>query len=463
MDLDAWLASDVTSDETRTQYNYFMRPEPRDVVSDIAVDGATGQRYRYMRVGMVRNAKDDDRKIMQVYLDPLPHVRITKAKDLQGWYKSRTEPPGIRPRPCYTDAILTQPYGGYCAVGCSFCYINSGFRGYRGSGLITVPMDYGLHVRSQLAELRTSAAGYFSSFTDPFLPLEDVYHNTQNGATAFAEAGLPIFFLSRLSYPGWAFDLLQRNKYSYAQKSINTPHQATWHKLSPGAAPLGQHLAEITELRRKGIYVSIQVNPIIPGVTTHEDVCLLFELLAQAGANHVIVKFVEAGYSWAPSMIERLRKRFGARADRFAELFTDNMGGQRCVAEGYRLEGHAIYSKKAREEGMTYATCYEYRYDRTPDGAIVNKTGVSIGAEYLTADQCHGHRVPMFTKLDGSTEFTEVAECPPSGCLTCASDNGGASRCGSELYGAAQALRKSHLKIGVYDPSLRITLTTLTE
>src|SRR5690606_36854797 len=114
-----------------------------------------------------------------------------------------------RPRPCFSEAILTEPYSGYCRVGCAFCYVNSGFRGYRGSGLISVPLGYGAQVAAMLAKTKTGTAGYFSSFTDPFLPIEDVYHNTQQGAEAFARLGLPVFFLSRLSYPGWPIDLLK--------------------------------------------------------------------------------------------------------------------------------------------------------------------------------------------------------------------------------------------------------------
>jgi DNA repair photolyase len=79
--------------------------------------------------------------------------------------------------------------------------------------------------------------------------------------------------------------------------------------------------------------VSIQVNPIIPGVTSHDDIRTLFRRLAEVGANHVIVKFVEAGYSWAPTMVERMVKRFGDRGREFARLFTENMGGQRTVRE----------------------------------------------------------------------------------------------------------------------------------
>lgn len=451
MDLDAFMQEDLTSEETKEAYRYFMRPEPKDIRGPIEVDPETGQRSRLLSVGMLRNAPEDQRKVMRVYLDPFPHIRIPNAKPLQGWYKSKVEKAGVRDRPCFTDAVLTEPYGGFCPVGCAFCYVNSGFRGYRGSGLISVPMDYGDQVAKMLARMKTSAAGYFSSFTDPFLALEDVYHNTERGARAFVREGLPIFFLSRRPYPGWAFDLLGMNRYSYMQKSINTPSEADWKKLSPGAAPLAQHFAEIREARKRGIYVSIQVNPVMAGVVSHDDVEHLFELLAEAGANHVIVKFVEAGYSWAPAMVERMTRRFGPeRGARFAALFTENIGGQKTIVEDYRMEGHVRYKAKATKLGLTYATCYEYRFERDASGRITSKTGVSVGRDFTTADQCHGHKVPMFTR-NVAGRFQEVPECAPSGCLYCAPEGSTKGRCGSDLFGSAPALRGSDFQVGVYD------------
>lgn len=444
----AWLSEDLFEGETaRERYKYFMRPEPKDIVSDIEVDPESGMRSRILRVGMVRNAPDDMKKEMRVYLDPFPHIRIEKAKELQGWYKSLSEPKGTRNRPCFTDAILTEPYGGFCTVGCVFCYINSGMRGYRGSGLIAVPMDYGKQVRKMLGSMQSAAAGYFSSFTDPFTPLETYYHNTQEGAQAFVDAGLPIFFLSRLAYPGWAFDLIKQNPYSYAQKSINCADPEVWKKLSPGALSLDDHLEEIRELHRRGIYVSIQVNPIVPGVVNHRDVEHTFERLKEAGADHVIVKFVEAGYSWAPAMVERIYKRFGQVAGtRFEGLFTENIGGQRTIVEDYRLEGHHRYRAYATKLGLTYATCYEYKMIRDETGKIIDKTGVSIGREFTTAEQCHGHRVPMFQRPHPDAPFREIEECPPTGCLYCATENKGAPRCGDLTLGEAKALRLVDLR-----------------
>jgi DNA repair photolyase len=326
-------------------------------------------------------------------------------------------------------------------------------RGYRGTGLISVPIDYGLQIAKQLTKVRRAAAGYFSSFTDPFTPLEAFYHNTQRAAEEFVKVGLPIFFLSRLRYPSWAIELLKQSPHSYAQKSLNTGDPEDWRKLSPGALSLKAHFDDIRRIKRAGVYVSIQCNPIVPGVTSHADIRRLFEELAAAGADHVIVKFVEAAYSWAPAMVQRIKKVFGPeRGGAFESLFTQNIGAERTVDEAYRMEGHTLYSRWAAELGMSYATCYEYRYERDGQGKILNKTGVSIGRELTTAAQCHGHAVPMYTRGSEHEPFRPVAECPPSGCLYCADENEeapGKARCGDELAGEAVALRPPDLKVPI--------------
>jgi DNA repair photolyase len=452
----SWITVQTIGDDDNTaatNYSYFMRPEPRENLGPIRLeyDEWFGRevKVRDLSIGMTRNAKKENRKIVKAYLEPYPHMRIDKAKPLQGWYKGLHEPKGVRARPCFTEAVLTQPYGGWCAVGCAFCYVNSGFRGYRGTGLITVPLNYGEQIRSQLRKIRRGAAVYFSSSTDPFIPLEEVYHNTEEAAKACVEVGLPIFFLSRLRYPQWAVDLLKQNKHSYAQKSINTPDPEDWRRMSPGALSLNGHFNDIRRLKRNGIYVSIQVNPVIPGVTSNSQIVELFKLLAKAGADHVIVKFVEAGYSWAPAMAERMIKRYGDRGRAFADLFQENIGGQRTIVEDYRMRAHKVYSSAAKRYGMTYATCYEYQYLRDSSRNVLDKTGESIGRKFTTAAQCHGHAVPVYTRINEGEKFRPVKECPPSGCLYCASENDGVPRCGDKLAGEAMALKLIQLTIPV--------------
>ena len=449
-----WLDGE-TGEAAQTAYKYFMRPDPdqRGELGPIQEehDELTGRTasFRSARIGMTRGAADENKRDVKVYVGfdgtpTLPHIRVEDAKPLQGWYQDKhNDKVGSRARPCFSEAILTEPYGGYCTVGCAFCYVNSGFRGYRGTGLISVPVNYGQQVRRMLAKTLSSTAGYFSSFTDPFLPLEDIYHNSQEGSQAFTDLGLPVFFLSRLHYPGWAIDTLQKNPYSYAQKSLNTGVPADYKKLSPGAISLDDHLEEVRVLRSLGIYTSIQVNPVLPGIVSKEDIRLLFEKLATVRNNHVIVKFVEAGYSWADTMVERLLHRFGPeKANAFKALFTENQGGsQRTIVEAYRMEAHALYRQWATELGMTYSTCYEYRRGKPGE-----PKWVSVGREFTTADQCHGQRVPMFTRPSPLHSFREVSECAPTGCLYCADDNAGKPRCGCSTFGDARALRAPDYK-----------------
>jgi DNA repair photolyase len=454
MDQEATWVADDSNNMASVNYQYFMSKEPREELGPIREinDPYLGKtKVRDLRIGMTRNAKEENKRDVTAFLSPYPHTRIDNAKPLQGWYQSLyNESAAARPRPCFTEAVLTEPYGGWCAVGCQFCYVNSGFRGYRGTGLITVPLNYGEQIAKQLQGMRRAAAGYFSSFTDPFTPLEQYYHNTENAAREFVKVGLPIFFLSRLRYPEWAIDLLKLNKHSYAQKSINTGNAEDWKKLSPGAMGYREHLADITRLRKAGVYVSIQCNPIIAGVTTHGSIFNLFKDLSKAGANHVIVKFVEAGYSWAPAMVERIKKAFpGERGEAFAALFTENIGSQRTIVESYRLPAHEMYRDWARKFGMTYATCYEYKYARDDGGNIVSKTGVSIGREFTTAEQCHGQAVPVYTRKAAADRFAPVEACPPSGCLYCASENDGKARCGDELAGEANAVRMADMRLPV--------------
>jgi DNA repair photolyase len=449
-----WITQEDASNQA---YKYYMRNDPttREFLGPIETeyDGylRRDMRYRQAKVGTVRGATKESMREVKVYLDPVPHLRVEGPKPLQGWYSSKNDGAlqNQRDRPCMTDAILTQPYGGYCSVGCtSFCYVMSGQYGYRATGLTSVPLNYGEYVRKQLGLMQTGQAGYFSSFTDPFMKIEELYHNTQQGATAFVEAGLPVFFLSRLKYPGWAFDLLQRNKYSYMQKSINTPNQDDWKLLSPGAASLAEHFEQIREARRKGIYVSIQCNPLIPGVVDHSDIEHLIELLAEAGANHVIFKFVESNHAWRASMVERLTEKFGTnRMQIFDQLMVEKQGGsQTTIEEGYRREGHERYRAKCQSLGLTSSLCYEY----TRVDTVAGKKWISMGPEFLTSDQCHGHRVPFHSKhADG--QFRPLGVCPPSGCLSCADENHGEARCGSELLGSAKALVLSDFK---KDPGL---------
>lgn len=424
-------------------YDFHMKNEPHYNKTPVEVDPETGFRFTYRDIGMTRNAQEQNTKEHKVFLDPMPHIILDQNIPLRGWYKNKHEPDNKRPRPCYSEALLTQPYGGFCSVGCGFCYINNGTRGYRGQGITTVDPNYGDKIRKQMSKMKMGTAVYMSSFIDPFLELEDYYHNTQNTSQAAIDNGLPIFFLTRKNIPDWAYDHLRVNPHSYMQFSINTPDPDDWRRLSPRAVSLQHMVDQVRECRRLGIYVSIQVNPIVAGIVSNEDILKLIHILAEAGANHLIFKFVEIVYPSVEGLMNQMFKRFGAeRAQKFKDLFTCNIGGMRTVDEQYRKDALDLFSAECKKAGVTMSLCYEYEYERNEAGEITSKTGVSMGAKYLTGEQCHGQRVPIYVRDKPGELFRPLDVCPPSGCLTCGEQHGGEEKvpCGDTRLGQAPAL-----------------------
>ena len=403
-------------------------------------------KFEYRDIGMVRNASKEHCKRMKVYLDPTPHVVLSQNVPLRGWYKPKHEVHGARPRPCYTEALLTQPYGGTCPTGCLFCYVNNGQRGYRSQGISVVDPRYPEKIEKQLQGMRTASAFYISSFTEPFQSLEAIYHNTQRTAAVAVKAGLPLFFLTRQIPPDWTIDYLRKNPYSYMQFSINTPNSKDWKKLSPGAAPLEALLDSVEQMSKAGIYVSIQVNPIVAGITTTDHLRELVHLLAGRGANHLIFKYVEIVSPSVKRLINNLGKAFPDRVHRFKELFSETIGHVRTIQEEYRIAGLKKMMVETEKVGVTMGLCYEYWYKRDLAGKIIDRAGESLGPLFTTGDQCHGRAIPVYTRRTVEDRWRPILNCDPGGCLYCADRHPAGVPCGNSKMGLARALSPADLK-----------------
>lgn len=390
--------------------------------------------YKIVPLAMVLGGKLTPTK---VYTDPVKHV-VTKSKQSpRGWYKDKTyDPPRKRPRPCYTEAMLTTPYGGYCPVGCTFCYVTHGTRGYRATGIATVNPDYPDYMKMALGKLNIASAAYISSFTEPFQHLEARHHVTQRLSEVLVEAGLPLFYLTRLIPPDWAVDAMLANPYSYMQWSINTSNETHRRRMSPGTSRIEVILDKIGELRRQDIFVSIQCNPVLAGITSLQELVDLVHLVAGAGAGHIIFKFAEQVYSNRALLIDRLTKHRLPNVEKFNELMNQNIGGVCTIDQKVRLEWLDVLLAETRDAGITMSTCYEY-YD---DG----HAGANYAPFVTTSDQCHGKGVPIFYRPEPGADFEPLAGCYRKGCLYCADH--GTKVCENETLLAATALEYKDLR-----------------
>src|SRR5687767_14184111 len=55
-------------------YKFHLKKETAWKESDIGIDPETGWRYQQWALGMTRNAKEENRKVDTVFLDPITHI-----------------------------------------------------------------------------------------------------------------------------------------------------------------------------------------------------------------------------------------------------------------------------------------------------------------------------------------------------------------------------------------------------
>lgn len=400
-----------------------------DDINEINEDKYGEYNIEYLPV--VRNGP---KKPYKVYSKPVKHLVLPdQTKQPQGWYKGKHVGSNVRSRTCYTEATLSAPYGGTCTVGCRYCYINDGVRGYQSSHVSTVDPSYPEKFAAHLGHMKISGAVYITPFTEPFGDLEPVYHNTERLTKVVAAEGLPLFYTTKRVPPQWAIEAIMQNPYSYIHFSLNTSNAKHYKAFSSGASDYHALLNAVRTISDMGIFVGIQVNPVHPGITSIEDLTTLIDECCSAGAKHFIVKFVE---KIMPTKKEFLNRLKAARAaglsgyEEFGAKFTQVIGGVYTVEQATRLEYLDAILKHTRDIGVTMATCHEY-YD-------TGKQTLPLGPWYTTSDQCHGRGVPMFYRPEGKGAFEPLPGCYRKGCLWC--EEYGTKACGNDKLLRADAL-----------------------
>jgi len=324
------------------------------------------------------------------------------------------------------------------------CYVNFGVRGYRLTHTTTVDPYYPEKIDKDLNKLKTATIGYISSFTECFNPLESIYHITERLSEVFTKYQLPIFYLTRQIVPQWGIEYLLKNKYSYLQYSINTSNEEIWRRLSPRAASLKDIFSQIKNISDK-IYIGWQVNPIIPGIITYEELEQLIELGISIGVKHFIFKFVEQDIGNYKSFKQQLQQRFinyPERLEYFNNTFGQNVGNQISTNYVIRLEWLKKLHQKfitIWKDKATMGLCYEYKPSQ------INLAGESLGETFTTAHQCHGKRVPIFVRR--GSRFEPLESCYGN-CLYC--EEKGKVSCNNSILPQAKALKwKDWSKISI--------------
>ena len=243
------------------------------------------------------------------------------------------------------------PYRG-CYHGCAYCYARPSHEdlGF-GSG---TDFERKIVVKRRAPALLRAAFArrgwrgepvVFSGNTDCYQPLEASYRLTRGCLEACADAGNPCHVITKAPLVERDIDVLLRLG-SAVGVTISVPFfdERMARIIEPGVATPSRRLLAIERLAHAGVRVSVNVAPVIPGLTDR-DIPKILEAAANAGASSAGMVMLRLPGNVKEVFEERLRTGFPLAAEKVLARTREVRGGRlNDPAFGSRMRGEGEYA-----------------------------------------------------------------------------------------------------------------------
>lgn len=323
-------------------------------------------------------------------------VIVNSSKEIHGWWHP-LKPYGRRE--CTAERFLLNPYIG-CQHLCPFCYTRT-FPGYfeewREKGTIFVFENFPHSVAKQLDKLNIAACGYLSPVTDPFQPIEEEFHLSEELISIFIERNIPIEIITKGRIPQRVIELLSQQPHSFIQVSILTWDENLRKVLVPNGADTETLLENLRRAKEAGVYAVARIDPIFPYITDNpEDLRKLVKMVKDAGSRHIVGSVVDIPVKTRKEVYSLLAKIDKKLIPAYKELFVEKIGYSLHARIDYRKYIFGELRKICEEEGMTFALCMEFaltgeEYKGKPILEGLNKY-------FATSKNCEGIDVPIYIR-----------------------------------------------------------------
>lgn len=245
-----------------------------------------------------------------------------------------------------------------CEHGCIYCYARPSHAYHD----LSPGLDFEskLFAKPNAAELlrRTLAKpGYkpatiaIGTNTDPYQPIERTYRITRGILQVCLETRHPIVITTKSARVLEDLDLLvelSKLGLTGVALSVTSLDPKLAGILEPRASAPAKRLDAVRKLATAGIYVHVNISPIIPAITDHE-----IEAIVKAASNHGA-----SSVSWIPIRLPHelvplfrdwLELHYPDRADKVMNIIRDMRGGKNNDAEYFsRMRGQGAWSELIR-------------------------------------------------------------------------------------------------------------------
>ena len=247
------------------------------------------------------------------------------------------------------------PYRG-CEHGCIYCYARPTHE-YLGfsSGLdfeskIMVKLNAPELLRAELSSPKWQPQIIvMSGVTDCYQPVERKLKLTRRCLEVLAEFRNPVALITKNFLVTRDIDVLSElakfNAVSVCL-SVTTLDADLRRVMEPRTSPPATRLAAIRKLSEAGIPVSVNVAPIIPGLTDHE-IPKILQAAREAGAVSAGFTVVRLPYAVAPLFEKWLGTHFPGRREKVLNRIKAVRGGKLYDAQwGKRFRGEGIFAEQ---------------------------------------------------------------------------------------------------------------------
>jgi len=316
-----------------------MTEDDETLSARIAVRGrGTGElaKGRFERLG-VEYAQEDARQVeTQVFIDSSRSILSFNDSPDVGFSAS------------------LNPYRG-CEHGCIYCYARPTHE-YLG---LSAGLDFETKIFAKMeapellrAELQKKSwkpqAIAVSGVTDCYQPIERKLEITRRCLQVLAECRNPAVIITKNILVTRDIDILSELAAYQAVRvvlSITTLDKDLARFMEPRASTPALRLKAIEELSKAGIPVSVNMAPIIPGLTDHEIPALL-KAAGNAGAQKAHYTMVRLPYGVKDLFQAWLDEHYPTRKQKVLNRIKDVRGGKLYSAEfGSRMQGEGIYAE----------------------------------------------------------------------------------------------------------------------
>lgn len=246
--------------------------------------------------------------------------------------------------------LTLNPYSG-CDHHCVYCYASSYIPHFHEC---RPKKDLPQRLKREAAKLKGETVS-ISNSSDPYPRMEATAGLTRRCLEILAESNCRIQIITKSNLVTRDDDLLSKTPSTVAL-TITTLNAEVARVLEPHAPPPAARLRAAEDLIRKGIPVSVRIDPVIPLVNDQPE--KLVATLASIGVKHV----TSSTYKIKPDNWRRLSTAMPTVAEKLKLLYFkqgEKIGGNTLLQRDLRLKLMKSIRDLATANGMKFGVCRE--------------------------------------------------------------------------------------------------------